>query len=60
MFEEDWNEVKKQVSIAALGIRAAANVMMDSLDVAIYDIKPDLTRNKYPSCMIGDSNSLFL
>jgi N-acetylated-alpha-linked acidic dipeptidase len=37
MFEEDWNEVKKQVSVAALGIRAAANVMMDTLDVAIYD-----------------------
>ena len=37
IFEKNWSEVKRQISIAALSIRAASNVMLDGLDAAIYN-----------------------
>nr|QHX41452.1 N-acetylated-alpha-linked acidic dipeptidase [Halisarca dujardinii]QIZ30868.1 N-acetylated-alpha-linked acidic dipeptidase [Halisarca dujardinii] len=35
--EENWRVVREQVTVAALNVRAAANVMTDSLQTAIYD-----------------------
>ena len=37
VFEQDWNQVRLQVSLAALRVKAAADVMTDALETAIYN-----------------------
>ena len=36
VFEQDWNQVRLQISLASLRLRAAADVMTDALEAAIY------------------------